>query len=73
MTARGLGVATITATVGSLRAEFVVHVGTVKLVFQIAGAEDSLLVGLTYQLTARLFTSAERSLVSPGSRGSNKP
>ena len=57
VTAQGLGVATITATMGSLHADFVVNVGAAKIVFQIAGAEDSLVVGFTYQLTARLFTS----------------
>jgi hypothetical protein len=60
--------------VGSLHAEFVVHVGTVKLVFQIAGAEDSLLVGLTYQLTARLFTSAGAFVGQPEvTWSSNRP
>ncbi len=64
-TARGLGVATITATMGSLRADFVVNVGTAKIVLQIAGAEDSLVVGETYTLSARIFSSTGGLLGAP--------
>jgi uncharacterized protein YjdB len=57
VTARGLGVATIAATVGSLHGEFVLHVGTFTIVLKIAGAQDSLVIGSSYPLSAALFTS----------------
>ncbi len=66
LTARGLGMATITATLDSLHADFAVRVGNYPNPLQIRGISDSLDVGGTYQLSANVLNAIGELQSPPG-------